>query len=92
MPWEAHADGYLDIATNLKRLVRAKGKRAFTFVMGKLNVSKMANFMEVDVFVLVSSPENALMDSRVRPRAIQSHSWIAAPVLTCAERHRPYLG
>jgi len=38
---------------------------AFTFVMGKLNVAKMANFMEIDVFVLVASPENTLIDSKV---------------------------
>lgn len=34
------------------------------FVMGKLNVAKMANFMEVDVFVLVACPENTLIDSK----------------------------
>ena len=33
--------------------------------MGKLNVAKMANFMEVDVFVLVTCPENTLIDSKV---------------------------
>ena len=33
--------------------------------MGKLNVAKMANFMEVDVFVLVACPENTLIDSKV---------------------------
>lgn len=33
--------------------------------MGKLNVAKMANFMEVDCYVLVSCPENSLIDSKV---------------------------
>ena len=33
--------------------------------MGKLNVPKMANFMEVDVYVLVACPENTLIDSQV---------------------------
>jgi diphthamide synthase subunit DPH2 len=33
--------------------------------MGKLNVPKMANFMEIDVFVLVACPENTLIDSQV---------------------------
>ena len=54
----------MDVANDLKRLIRAKHKRAFTFVMGKLNVAKMANFAEVDVFVLVASPENSLLDSK----------------------------
>lgn len=33
--------------------------------MGKLNVAKMANFMEVDCYVLVACPENSLIDSKV---------------------------
>jgi len=32
--------------------------------MGKLNVAKMANFLEIDIFVLVASPENSLIDSK----------------------------
>ena len=39
--------------------------QSYLFVMGKLNVPKMANFMEVDVFVLVACPENTLIDSKV---------------------------
>ena len=36
-------------------------------MMGKPNVAKMANFMEIDVFVLVACPENSLIDSQVWP-------------------------
>lgn len=32
--------------------------------MGKLNVAKMANFMEIDCFVYVACPENSLIDSK----------------------------
>ncbi|CAG8461635.1 1987_t:CDS:10 [Acaulospora colombiana] len=38
--------------------------KSYTFVMGKLNISKMANFMEIDCFVLVACPENSLIDSK----------------------------
>lgn len=38
--------------------------------MGKLNVAKMANFMEVDVFVLVTCPENTLIDSQVQQKLL----------------------
>ena len=38
--------------------------------MGKLNVAKMANFMEVDLFVLVACPENTLIDTQVGCRTI----------------------
>jgi len=60
--------GYLAIVENLKKLIRANGKRVYTFVMGKLNVAKMANFMEVDVYCIVASPENSLIDSKVKQK------------------------
>ena len=31
--------------------------------VGKLNVPKMANFLEIDIYVLVACPENSLIDS-----------------------------
>ena len=37
----------------------------YTVAVGKLNVAKMANFMEIDVFVLVACPENSLVESQV---------------------------
>ena len=37
----------------------------YTIAVGKLNPAKMANFMEIDIFVLVACPENSLMDSQV---------------------------
>lgn len=43
--------------------------------MGKLNVAKMANFMEVDVYVLVACPESSLMDSQVLPIIINYYSF-----------------
>ena len=54
---------YLQIIERLKTLIKAAGKKSYTFVVGKLNVPKLANFMEVDVFVLVACPENTLLDS-----------------------------
>ena len=36
----------------------------YTIAVGKLNVPKIANFLEIDVFVLVACPENSLLDSR----------------------------
>eukprot|EP00794_Sanderia_malayensis_P016645 gene16645-18335_t len=55
---------YLDIIERLKRLLNHVGKKYYTFMMGKPNVPKMANFMEVDIFVLVACPENSLIDSQ----------------------------
>lgn len=39
----------------------------YTIAVGKLNVAKMANFMEIDIFVLVACPENSLVDSQACP-------------------------
>lgn len=54
---------YLKVIERLKMLIKKAGKKSYTFVVGKLNVPKLANFLEVDVFVLVACPENTLLDS-----------------------------
>ncbi|KAI8509022.1 Diphthamide biosynthesis protein 2 [Branchiostoma belcheri] len=54
---------YLTMINNLKEVIKKAGKKSYTFVMGKLNVPKLANFMEIDVFVLVACSENTLIDS-----------------------------
>ena len=57
--------GYKDVVAVVKRVLRRAGRKAYTFVMGKLNVAKMANFPEVDMFILVASAESSLIDSKV---------------------------
>jgi diphthamide biosynthesis protein 2 len=47
-----------------RRIIKKAGRKAYSFVVGKINVPKLANFSEVDVFVLVACPENSLLDSR----------------------------
>ncbi len=37
----------------------------YTVAVGKLNICKLANLLEIDVYVLVACPENTLIDSRV---------------------------
>ncbi|RKP38786.1 diphthamide biosynthesis protein 2-like protein [Dimargaris cristalligena] len=55
---------YMKVIQHLKSILRQAGKKYYQFVMGKINVAKMANFMEIDVFVLVACPENSLIDSK----------------------------
>lgn len=55
---------YLDIIKRLKELINSAGKKSYTFVVGKINVPKLANFQEIDAFVLVACPENSMIDSR----------------------------
>nr|XP_057916899.1 2-(3-amino-3-carboxypropyl)histidine synthase subunit 2 [Doryrhamphus excisus] len=54
---------YLSIIQQLKETIHKAGKKTYMFAMGKLNVAKLANFMEIDVFVLIACPENSLLDS-----------------------------
>ncbi|XP_048395803.1 2-(3-amino-3-carboxypropyl)histidine synthase subunit 2 isoform X2 [Stegostoma tigrinum] len=54
---------YLSTIDHLKSIIKKAGKKSYTFVMGKLNAAKLANFMEVDIYVLVACPENSLLDS-----------------------------
>ena len=48
---------------HVKSLLKKAGKKHYTFAVGKLNVAKLANFMEIDVYVLVACHENSLLDS-----------------------------
>ncbi|KAK0537804.1 Diphthamide biosynthesis protein 2 [Tilletia horrida] len=44
---------------------RGKGKRkVYTVSVGKLNPAKLANFQEIEVWVLVACPENSLVGSK----------------------------
>ncbi|XP_070708711.1 2-(3-amino-3-carboxypropyl)histidine synthase subunit 2 [Pempheris klunzingeri] len=54
---------YLTIIQQLKETIRRAGKKSYMFAMGKLNVAKLANFLEIDIFVLIACPENSLLDS-----------------------------
>ncbi|KAM3593162.1 uncharacterized protein V6R79_006953 [Siganus canaliculatus] len=54
---------YLSVIQQLKETIRRAGKKSYIFAMGKLNVPKLANFLEIDIFVLISCPENSLLDS-----------------------------
>ncbi|XP_061094318.1 2-(3-amino-3-carboxypropyl)histidine synthase subunit 2 isoform X1 [Conger conger] len=54
---------YLKIIDQLKNTVRKAGKKIYVFAMGKLNVPKLANFLEIDIYILVACPESSLLDS-----------------------------
>jgi len=55
---------YLQVADKIEELAKRAGKAVYRFVVGKLNVAKLANFADIDVFVLVACPENSLLDSK----------------------------
>ncbi|KAK4476687.1 hypothetical protein RD792_015847 [Penstemon davidsonii] len=58
------AAGYLHIIHQMKELITRAGKKSYTFVMGRPNPAKLANFPECDVFINVSCAQTALLDSK----------------------------
>jgi len=52
-----------DVIARLRELIKKSGKKSYTFLVGKLNPHKLANFPEVEVFVLVACPETSFPDS-----------------------------
>lgn len=55
---------YLDIIQSLKTLITARGKKPYLLAVGKPSPAKLGNFLEIDVFCIVSCPENSLLDTR----------------------------
>ena len=51
------------VATTLRDLIHDHNRSSYTFCVGKINPAKLANFPEVDAFVLVACPEHALLDN-----------------------------
>ncbi|KAJ1882049.1 Diphthamide biosynthesis protein 2 [Coemansia sp. RSA 486] len=64
------ATRYLRVVEKLKQMVREAHKKFYLFVVGKLSMSKLANFAEIEAFVLVACPENSLVDSKEFDRPV----------------------
>lgn len=56
--------GYLEVVKHLQALARHRQIRTYLISVGKVNPAKLANFMEIDCFVLIGCPENDLFTSR----------------------------
>lgn len=46
--------------SHIKNLIERNGKYCYIFIIGKLNVNKLANFGEIETFVLLSCPNQSL--------------------------------
>lgn len=56
--------GYLDIIKHIQELAKKRRIKTYIISVGKVNPAKLANFSEVDCFVLVGCSENNLYNSR----------------------------
>lgn len=53
---------YLASVDSIRKQIAAKGKKSYTVVVGKLNPAKLANFAEVDGWVVVGCWESSLVE------------------------------
>jgi diphthamide biosynthesis protein 2 len=56
---------YLPLISHIRKLLMQARKKSYTISVGKLNPAKLANFLEIECFVLVACPENSLIDAKV---------------------------
>ncbi|CAA7263747.1 unnamed protein product [Cyclocybe aegerita] len=55
---------YLPLIKHIRALLARKQKKSYTISVGKLNPAKLANFLEIECFVLVACPENSLIEAK----------------------------
>jgi diphthamide biosynthesis protein 2 len=56
--------GYLDMVKHIQELCKKANRKTYIFSVGKVNPAKLANFMDIDCFVLIGCPENTIYNSR----------------------------
>ena len=54
---------YLSMVSSIQKQILAAGKKSYTFVVGKVNAAKVANFSEVDGWVVVGCWESSLVEN-----------------------------
>jgi diphthamide biosynthesis protein 2 len=54
---------YLSTVTTIKQLIERAGKKSYTFVVGKVNAAKIANFEEIGGWVVIGCWESSLVES-----------------------------
>lgn len=63
---------YLPLIAYLRQVLVNAHKKSYTISVGKLNPAKLANFAEIECFVLVACSEHSLIDAKVQSTPIPS--------------------
>ncbi|XP_064553049.1 2-(3-amino-3-carboxypropyl)histidine synthase subunit 2 [Drosophila montana] len=58
------AVGYLDVVTRLQEMAKSRGIKTQLISVGRINPAKLANFLEIDCFVLIGCPFNNMYNSK----------------------------
>ena len=51
--------------SHIRSLLKRAQKKSYTISVGKLNPAKLANFLEIECFVIVACPENSVIEAKV---------------------------
>lgn len=70
---------YLPLLSHLRQRLQARNRRVYTISVGKLTPAKLANFQEIDAFVLLACPENSLVDAVDSQRSREYYRPIVSP-------------
>lgn len=54
---------YLQTVEDIKAMIQRAGKKSYTFVVGKVNAAKIANFSEIGGWVVIGCWESSLIES-----------------------------
>ena len=59
-------NSYLPLLNSLRKLLTSKrsARKVYTISVGKLNPAKLANFQEIEMFVLIACEENSMVDGK----------------------------
>lgn len=55
---------YLKCISMVKNTLKQNNKKTYTLSVGKIDPTKLANFLEIDAFVVIACSENEIFDSR----------------------------
>jgi diphthamide biosynthesis protein 2 len=86
---------YLPLVQTLRQhLTEVQHKKVYTISVGKLNPAKLANFQEIDVFVLIACPENSLVEAKEAQRSKEFYRPIITPfeLMTAFSKDRRWSG
>lgn len=71
---------FRSVVSTLRKVIDGKGRSSYTFAMGKVNPAKVANFAEIECFIMVACAETSWLDE-----AEQREMHI--PIITPLELH-----
>jgi len=54
-------DRFRTVVASVRQKIEESGRTSYTFVVGKINVAKLANFAEVECFVLIACGETSIL-------------------------------